>query len=225
MRKLTTVHSKLFIGLLFLLTLIGCAKSEQPEAAATTEPAGDTAAVTADAAAATTDTAAAATTDTAAATTDTAAAAAPMALDAQISAKLVEVFGEDAKAINITLVDGKAILTGKVKTRSTQELAEQVALYFPEVKGADNQLKAEGDRGLGKGMMKDEAADAALESAAKGALAKEVGEYVKDIEVEAADGMVALRGTVPDATRITLAMDAISKVKDVKKVINLLRVK
>ena len=68
------------------------------------------------------------------------AATTPVAVDveAKIGAKLVDVFGDDAKAIRITFVDGKAILTGKVVARSTQELAEEVALYFPEVKKVDN---------------------------------------------------------------------------------------
>lgn len=209
----------LIVSFLIALSLIGCAPKETESAAPAT-----TAEAATDTAAATNDTAAAAT-DTAAATTDTAAAAAPLALDAQISAKLVEVFGDDAKTINITLVDGKATLTGKVNERSTQELAEQVALYFPEIKDVDNQLAAAKDRGLGKGQMKDEAMDAALESAAKGALAKEIGEYAKDVKLEVVGGVVALSGTVPDAARHKLATDAIAKVKDVTRVVDLLRIK
>jgi osmotically-inducible protein OsmY len=145
-------------------------------------------------------------------------------VEATISAKLVEVFGDDAKTIRVTFVDGKAILTGKVVARSTQELAEQVALYFPEVKKADNQLAAENDRSLTKGQMKDEAADAGLESAAKGALASEIGTYATDIEVEAADGVVSLRGTVPDDVRHKLAIDAMKRIKEIAKVVDLLRV-
>ena len=145
-------------------------------------------------------------------------------MEAKISAKLVDAFGDDAKTVRVTYFDGKAILTGKVKTRSTQELAEQVALYFPEVKDVDNQIKAEADRGFAKGKMQDESADAALESAAKGALGAEIGEDARHVEVEATDGVVALRGTLPDAARHKLAIDAMKRVKDAAKVIDLLRV-
>lgn len=207
----------LLVSVLLAFTLIGCTPKETESAAPAT-----TAEAATDTAAAATDTAAAMT-DTAVATTETAAA--PLSLDAQISAKLVEAFGDDAKTINITLVDGKATLTGKVNERSTQELAEQVALYFPDVKDVDNQLAAATDRGLGKGQLKDEATDAKLESAAKGALAKEIGEHAKDVKVEVAAGVVALSGTVPDAARHKLATDAVSKVKDITKVVDLLRIK
>jgi len=222
------MYKVLFVSTLLALTLIGCGSPAEKES---TAPATETtaAAPATDTAAPMTDTATAPTTDTAAAapSTDTAAAvpAAAMTPEAMISAKLVEALGEEGKPISVTLKDGKATLTGKVNARSTQELAEQVALYFPEVKKVENNVTAAGERGLGKGKMKDEAADASLESAAKSALAKEIGEYAKNVEVEAADGAVALRGTLPDHERHKLATDAMSRVKDVKKVIDLLRVK
>jgi len=151
----------------------------------------------------------------------------PSAVDVEskIAAKLVDAFGDDAKTIRITYVDRKAILTGKVVERSTQELAEQVALYFPEVADVDNQLKAEKDRSLIKGQLEDEGADAALESEAKATLAGEIGAHAKDVNVEACDGVVALRGTVPDETRLKLALDSMKKMSRVSKVIDLLRVK
>lgn len=155
------------------------------------------------------------------------AAAAPSAVDIEtkIAAKLVDAFGDDAKTIRVTWVDGKAILTGKVVERSTQELAEQVALYFGEVSDVDNQLKAEKDRSLVNGQLEDEGRDAALESEAKATLGSEIGSHAKDVNVEACEGVVALRGTVPDETRHKLALDAIGKMSRVSKVIDLLRVK
>lgn len=145
-------------------------------------------------------------------------------VEAEIAARLVEAFGDDAKTIRVTCFDGKAILTGKVVERSTQELAEQVALYFNEVRKVDNQLKAEKDRSIGKGQLQDESLDAALESEAKAALAGEIGQYAKDINVEACDGVVALRGKVPDEARRKLALEGVARVSRVMKVIDLLRV-
>jgi osmotically-inducible protein OsmY len=158
--------------------------------------------------------------------TGTAAAApSPVEVESKVSAKLVEAFGDDAKTIRITYVDGNAILTGTVVERSTQELAEQVALFFPEVSSVDNQLRAEKDRNLMEGQLQDEGMDAALETEAKAALTGEIGQHAKDINVEAAGGVVALRGTVPDETRRKLALDSIAKLAHVEKAIDLLRVK
>lgn len=153
------------------------------------------------------------------------AVSSPAEVESTVAAKLVAAFGDDGKTIRITFVDGKAILTGKVVERSTQELAEQVALYFPEVSKVDNQLAAEKDRNIVQGQLKDEGYDAALESEAKAALTGEIGQYAKDINVEAVDGVVALRGTVPDETRHKLALESLSKVKGISKAIDLLRVK
>jgi len=221
MRMLLSIHGRLFVSVLLALTLVACGSPAEKESAA---PATET---TAAAPATDTATAAVPATETAAAATDTAAAApaATMTPEAMIAAKLVEAFGDDAKTISVTLKDGKATLAGTVNARSTQELAEQVALYFPEVKKVENNVTAATERGVGKGKIKDEAADASLESAAKSALAKEIGEYAKDVEVEAADGAVSLRGTLPDHARHKLATDAMSRVKDVKKVVDLIRVK
>ena len=158
-------------------------------------------------------------------TGNTAAAPSPVDVEAKISAKLVEAFGHDALTIRVTYFDGEAILTGKVVERSTQELAEQVALFFSEVSKVDNQLRAEKDRNLMDGQLQDEGFDAMLESEAKAALAGEIGSHAKEMNVEAADGVVAVRGTVPDEDRRKLALDALASVSRISKVIDLLRVK
>lgn len=154
-----------------------------------------------------------------------AASPSPVDVEAKLSAKLVEAFGDDAKTIRVTYFDGKAILTGNVVERSTQELAEQVALFFDEVSKVDNQLSAEKDRNLRDGRLRDEGHDAMLETEAKAALAGEIGSHAKDVNVEAADGMVTVRGTVPDEARRKLAIDALSSLSRISKVIDLLRVK
>ena len=147
------------------------------------------------------------------------------ALEKKISAKLVEAFGADAKSIRVAVADGKAVLIGKVAERSTQELASEVAEYFPEIQSVDNQLAASKDKNLMEGQLLGEGADAALEMAVKKGLEAEIGKYAKDVEVEAVDGVVAIRGNVPDDSRLKLARTAVGKVKGVKKVVPLLRVK
>ena len=56
-------------------------------------------------------------------------------------------------------------------------------------------------------------------------LHSEIGKRSKDIEVEAVDGVVSLRGTLPDASRKQIALDAAAKTKGVKKVVDLIKIK
>ena len=146
-------------------------------------------------------------------------------LEKKISAKLVEAFGADGKAIRVAVADGKAVLIGKVGERSTQELAAEVAQYFPEIRSVDNQLQAAKDKNIFEGQLLGESEDAKLEIAVKHGLEAEIGKHAKEIEVEAVDGVVAIRGTVPDPSRLKFAKEAAGKVKGVRKVINLLRAK
>ena len=146
-------------------------------------------------------------------------------LEKQISAKLVEAFGDDATSISVAVVDGKAVLIGRVAERSTAELAEEVALFFEGVRSVDNQVVAAKDRSFIEGQLLDEGGDATLEVTVKAALQGEIGKHAQKIEVEAADGVVAIRGTVPDEARLKFAQDTAAKVHGVRKLIDLLRVK
>lgn len=55
-------------------------------------------------------------------------------------------------------------------------------------------------------------------------LAAEIGRHAFDLEVECSDGVVSLRGTVPDEERHRIALRAAESTSGVKKVIDLLRV-
>ena len=146
-------------------------------------------------------------------------------LETQISAKLVEAFGEDGKPISVAVADGKAVLIGNVAERSTQELAEEVALFFEEIRSVDNQVEAAKDKSFIEGQLLDEGEDAKLEVTVKAALQGEIGKHAQQIEVEAVDGVVAIRGTVPDEARLKFAQETAAKVHGVRKLIDLLRVK
>jgi osmotically-inducible protein OsmY len=146
-------------------------------------------------------------------------------LEQQISAKLVEAFGEDGESIRVTVADGKAVLIGKVAERSTQELAEEVALFFEDIRSVDNQVEAAKDKTFLEGSLLGEGEDAKVEISVKAALQGEIGKYANRIEVEAAEGVVAIRGTVPDEARLNFAREAAAKVHGVRKLIDLLRVK
>jgi hyperosmotically inducible protein len=69
-----------------------------------------------------------------------------------------------------------------------------------------------------------EVGDGALESMVKGLLLDELGRRGFSIEVEAVDGVVSLRGTVPDEARRKLALETARKVDGVKQVVDLVSV-
>lgn len=145
--------------------------------------------------------------------------------EAALEAMMVDKLGEDAKEVRATLAGAKAILTGVVKERGTQELAKEVALFFAGVKKVDNQLSALEAKGIGKGKIASEAEDAELESKVKRALQQEVGKkYAGELEIEAAGGSVSLRGTLPDQSRRELSLKAAGGVTGVKRVVDLITV-
>ncbi len=152
------------------------------------------------------------------------------AKELEIRELLFEKGGDRALGIQVTVDRAKAILTGEVPTRAAQELAEEVALSVDGIKSVDNRLRVSPPPGGGAAekagrTMEEETADAYLESKVKRHLYNEIGKRAKDLEVEAVDGVVSLRGTLPDASRKKIALDAATKTKGVTRVIDLIKVK
>jgi osmotically-inducible protein OsmY len=144
--------------------------------------------------------------------------------EAQLRQLIIAKLGTDAEGIRVTLVGEKATLTGRVGERSTQELAKEVALTFPGVRKVDNQLAAVKGDSVGPGNLGNEAKDAKLEIEVKKAVSSEIGKYADNVEVEVVDGVVSLRGPVPDRARRDLALKAAKQVDGVRKVVDLLGV-
>lgn len=135
--------------------------------------------------------------------------------------KLTNAFGEDAAAIEVTVEGDRAVLTGTVKERSTQELAEEVALSVDGVRSVDNRVSGPEPRGLGK--LRAEVEDAALEVDVKQALVHDAGSAVANaLEVEAAAGVVSLRGTLPSGDKRREAVKIAEGAVGVQKVIDLI---
>lgn len=148
------------------------------------------------------------------------------AKELEIRELLLEKGGERALGIQVSVDRTKAILIGEVPTRAAQELAEQVALSVEGIKSVNNRLRVGGKGAENPGRtMEEETADAYLESKVKRHLYSEIGKRARDLEVEAVDGVVSLRGTVPDASRKQIALDAATKTKGVKRVVDLIKVK
>ena len=149
------------------------------------------------------------------------------AKELEIRDLLLEKGGESALGIRVTVDRTKAILTGEVPGRPAQELAEEVALSVEGIESVDNRLQIKPPSGAAPPThsLEQEVADARLEAKVKRHLHDEIGKWSKEIGVEAVEGVVSLRGTLPDANRKQLALDTAGKTKGVKKVIDLIKIK
>lgn len=149
------------------------------------------------------------------------------AKELEIRDLLLEKGGESALGIRVTVDGTKAILTGTVPGRPAQELSEEVAKSVEGIKSVDNRLQIKPPSGAAAPAhsVEQELADAKLEAKVKRHIHDEIGKYSKDIGVEAVEGVVSLRGTLPDENRKKLALDTAQKTKGVKKVVDLIKVK
>lgn len=145
----------------------------------------------------------------------------------RVKTALLEKLGADALPISVTVIGTRVVLAGTVEKRATQELAEEVALAVEGIASADNRLALEPESGgTAERATRDagrEIDDAMLESKVKLALFNELGKHAARIEVEAVDGVVSLRGWLPDKERERLAIRTAKEVRGVTKVVDLLK--
>lgn len=152
-------------------------------------------------------------------------------LETEVRLTLLEKLGEDALGVTVEANGGRVSLIGAVDKRTTQELAEEVVRSVPGVVSVDNRLASREEQPLstpvGKavGHAEREVNDAVLEMRIGRKLLGEIGRYALDLEVEATDGVVSLRGVLPDRERKTLALRAAKGISGVKKVVDLLDVR
>lgn len=152
-------------------------------------------------------------------------------LEAEVRLALLEKLGNDGLDVRVDAVGGRVRLSGAVDQRSTQELAEEVARAVPGVQGVDNAIATRGEvsssgtpvaKAVGKA--ENEVADAILEMRVGRNLLGEIGRYALDLEVESTDGVVSLRGTLPDRERKSLALRTARETPGVQRVVDLLKV-
>jgi len=151
-------------------------------------------------------------------------------LATDIRLALIEKLGFDALSINVDTAGGSVFLTGGVEKRATQELAEEVARSVPGVSKVDNRLSLKGGSAEtpvehAVSSTELEVQDAALELRVGKNLLGEIGRHALSLEVESTDGVVSVRGRVPDRQRKELALQAAQNTSGVKKVIDLIEVR
>lgn len=149
---------------------------------------------------------------------------------ADIKAALMTHFGDDAADILVQVAANRAILTGTAPLKAIQELAKEVALYVPGVTRVANLIEvrprpASPDTPLAAAAAhaEHEVKDSALESRVKMRIARLIGLRARQIEVEASQGWVSLRGVLPDADTKALVMRVAENTPGVARVIDLLR--
>ena len=151
-------------------------------------------------------------------------------LEAEVRLALLEKLGSDGLDVKVDALGGRVRLSGAVEKRSTQELAEEVARAVPGVQGVDNAIASRDEGAAGTpvanavGKAENEVGDAILEMRVGRNLLGEIGRYALDLEVESTDGVVSLRGTLPDRERKSLALRAARETSGVKRVVDLLKV-
>lgn len=152
-------------------------------------------------------------------------------LGADIRLALIEKLGFDALGITVDTAGSRVDLTGRVEKRATQELAEEVVRSVQGVGKVNNRVTlkdpggAETPVGQAVASSELEVQDAALELRVGKNLLGEIGRHALSLEVESTDGVVSVRGEVPDRQRKELALRAARDTQDVKKVIDLLEVR
>jgi hyperosmotically inducible protein len=153
-------------------------------------------------------------------------------LEKEVRLALLDKLGEDGLGVTVDAAGGRVSLIGAVDKRSTQELAEEVTKTVPGVQSVDNRLIARDERTAADtpvaravGHTEHELDDAVLEMRVGKNLLGEIGRYALDLEVEATDGVVSLRGTLPDPERKSLALKAVRGTSGVKQVVDLITLK
>jgi osmotically-inducible protein OsmY len=138
---------------------------------------------------------------------------------------LVKHFGRDAMNVEIVVDQNAVSLDGEVRSRPTMELAEEVIKALDRGYVVHNFLSHSSDVDTPHDFVSHaelEIRDALLETRVKNELISSVGDTAFAIAVEACDGVVSLRGPVPDKERREVALRSVEGIEDVTKIIDLL---
>lgn len=143
----------------------------------------------------------------------------------EAKARLLDELGWAAIGIDVDSMNGHLVLSGEVPTRADRELAEEIVRSVDGVESVESLLTLEGETTATTRVAEaeHEVRDALLETRLKAHLLEEIGRHALDIEIEAADGVVTLRGELDNEAHEKLALETASRTVGVKRVINLLR--
>jgi hyperosmotically inducible periplasmic protein len=149
----------------------------------------------------------------------------------KIRAALLEHLKLDGLGIGIHVADRTATLTGEVDEAASKTVAEEVALTVEGVDDVHNRITVKSEESAQQtpvarvvGKAERGVDNALLETRVKSRLIEELGKVAFQVEVEASDKTVVLRGTVPDDSRRELAVKTAQQTSGVDKVHDLITV-
>lgn len=152
------------------------------------------------------------------------------ALARDIRAALAEHFADEAQDITVQVSGNRAVLLGSTPRKAVAELAKEVALWVPGITRVSNYIDvrprpASPDTPVAATVAhaEREVSDSALESRVKMRLTSLLGLRARQVEVEAAEGWVSLRGVLPDADTKAMVLRVAQNTPGVTRVIDLLR--
>lgn len=152
------------------------------------------------------------------------------ALASDIRAALAEHFADEAQDITVQVTGNRAVLLGSAPRKAVAELAKEVALWVPGITRVSNYIDvrprpASPDTPVAATVAhaEREVSDGALESRVKMRLASLLGLRARQVEVEASEGWVSLRGVLPDADTKAMVLRVAQNTPGVVRIIDLLR--
>lgn len=150
-------------------------------------------------------------------------------LEAKVKVALLEHLKKEALKVEVEASGTTVTLEGVVSSRGYQSLAEEVARSVSGVTKVENRVQVAEAPGGGPvsraaRMVEQETADALLEAKIKAKLLEVMGVAAFQVEVEAAEGVVSLSGTVKEKEQKALAEKTAKAVPGAVEVHNLLRV-
>lgn len=150
------------------------------------------------------------------------------AMTSDIKAALFRSFGQDASHIHVKAQKNAVSLSGIVSERSTRELAEEVVKSVDGVVVVHNFLDLDSSDAAIPGQLlihaERAARDAVIETGVKTKLTSDIGTEAIAVSVEACDGVVSLRGDLPDEQLHAEAIHTAESVAGVERVIDLIEV-
>jgi osmotically-inducible protein OsmY len=150
-------------------------------------------------------------------------------IELKVRLALMQKLRADGMRIAIEVRGDEVTLAGRVEERSSQELAKEVALSVTGVRRVRNDIELARQQPNGArvatavGKVESELTDGLLETKVKLALLDDLGSNAFAVEVEATDGVVSLRGTVPSRSYRSLAVATARETSGVRHVIDLLK--
>jgi len=130
--------------------------------------------------------------------------------------------GADGLRVNVKVINSAVYLSGEVGDRASEKLASEMALAVEGVSSVKSTIRLN----IHAPQQDDYEAtvkDAILSSEVKMTLLQEVGDNALDINVEAASGVVSLRGTVPNTASRNRAVNRVKDLPGVVRVEDLLK--